>query len=322
MVRIVALVLTLLATAAMAQTDSSADYPNKTVRIVVAGAPGGGVDTVARIVAQHLRQKFGQPFVIENRDGASGNVGADVVFHSKPDAYTLLASSLSPITINHLLYRNINFEPAAFEPVALMSRIPNVLVVRQDFPAKSAGELVALLKANTGKMSYASNGPGTAGHLTAELFMQITGTKLLHVPYKGTAPLLTDLTAGRVDMTFAQVAAVHPHYRAGKVKILATATNQRFDFMPEIPTLAETGVLGTESETGNAISAPPKTPASIIGKLNTGVNEALNTTEVKALFTKLYLLPGAGNPVEVRKFINDYAARWAKVIQATGLKAE
>lgn len=324
MIRLVTLTLmtSLLAAAAIAQTDSAADYPNKPVRIVVSAAPGGGIDTAARILAEHVRQKLGQPFVIDNRGGAAGNVGAGLVFHSSPDGYTLLASGLTPITITGLLRKNVNFEPAAFDPIMVMSRIPNLLVVRQNFPANSVKELLAYINANVGKVNYASPGVGAPAHLSAELFMQITGTKLIHVPYKGTAPSLIDLVGRRVDLTFVQVAAIYPLHKEGKVKILATATDQRLEFLPDIPTLAEVDVRGAESETWNAISAPPKTPAPIIGKLNAAFNEALNTSEVKTRFRNLYLTPGGGNLAAVRKFVKDETTRWGNVIRATGLKPE
>ena len=317
-----ALTGTLFAAAAIAQADPAADYPNRPVRVIVAVAAGGGIDTATRVLTEHVRQRLGHPFVVENRGGAAGNVGADIVFHSKPDGYTLLGSSLSPITINHLLYKNVNFDPAAFEPVALMSRIPNVLVVRQDFPARTAKELLDYLKANPGKVSYASPGAGTAAFLTTELFMQITGTKMLHVPYKGTAPSLNDLLAGHVDVTIAQVGAVHPLHKAGKMRILATATDRRLEFMNDVPTFSEVGVPGAESETWNAISAPPKTSAAIIAKLNSAFNDALSAPEVKARYRDMYFQAGGGNPAEVRKFVTEDAVRWAKVIRATGLLPE
>ena len=184
MLRISALLITqlLAATAASAQ-----DYPAKPVKIVVNVAPGGGVDTTTRIVADKLHARFGQPFIIENHPGAGGNIGAEVVYQAEPDGYTLLSSSPSPLSINGSLYKKLNFDPAGFEVAAMMSRIPNVLVVRQDFPAKTVQEFIAYAKANPGKLNYASQGVGTASHLTAELFMSLTGTKLVHLPYKGTA---------------------------------------------------------------------------------------------------------------------------------------
>lgn len=316
------LATSLLATAAIAQTNSAADYPSKPVRVLVAVAPGGGIDTAARILTDHVRQKMGQPFVIDNRGGAAGNVGAGVVFHSNPDGYTILASSLSPITITGLLRKNINFDPAAFEPIVVMSRIPNVLVARPNLPVNSVKELLVYINANAGKANYASPGAGTAAYLSAELFLQITGTKLIHVPYKGTAPSLIDLVGGHVDLTFAQIAAIYPLYKERRVKLLATATPERLEFIPEIPTLAEVGVRGAESDTWNAISAPPKTPAPIIARLNAAYSEALNAPEVRARYRALYMSPGIGNLAEVRKYVKDETVRWGNVIRKAGLKPE
>jgi len=323
MIRLVIVTLaSLLAANVVAQTNPAAAYPNKPVRVVVAVAPGGGIDTAARILSEHVRQKMGQPFVMDNRGGAAGNVGAGLVFQSDPDGYTILASSLSPITITGLLRKNLKFDPAAFQPIVVMSRIPNVLVARQSLPVKSVKELLAYINANAGRANYASPGVGTAAYLSAELFMQITGTKLIHVPYKGTAPSLVDLVGGHVDLTFAQIAAIFPLYKGKRVKLLATATTERLEFIPEIPTLAEVGVRGAESYTWNAISAPPKTPAPIIAKLNAAYNDALNAPEVKARYRALYMSSGIGNLAEVRKFVKDETVRWGKVIRAAGLKPE
>ncbi|MBI3043228.1 MAG: tripartite tricarboxylate transporter substrate binding protein [Betaproteobacteria bacterium] len=323
MIRLVTVTLaSLLAANVVAQTNPAAAYPNKPVRVVVAVAPGGGIDTAARILSEHVRQKLGQPFVMDNRGGAAGNVGAGLVFQSDPDGYTILASSLSPITITGLLRKNLKFDPAAFQPIVVMSRIPNVLVARQSLPVKSVKELLAYINANAGKANYASPGVGTAAYLSAELFMQITGTKLIHVPYKGTAPSLVDLVGGHVDLTFAQIAAIFPLYKGKRVKLLATATTERLEFIPEIPTLAEVGVRGAESYTWNAISAPPKTPAPIIAKLNAAYNGALNAPEVKARYRALYMSSGIGNLAEVRKFVKDETVRWGNVIRKAGLKPE
>ncbi len=289
---------------------------------MVAVAPGGGIDTAARILVDNVRQRLGQPFVIDNRGGAAGNVGAGLVFNANPDGHTILASSLSPITIAGLLARNLNFDPAAFEPIVVMSRIPNVLVTRQNLPVNSVKELLAYIHANTGKVNYASPGAGTAAYLSAALFMQITKTTLTHIPYKGTVPSLVDLMGGHVDITFAQVAAIHPLYKDGRLKVLATATGERIEFMPDIPTLAEVGVRGAESDTWNAISVPPRTPAPIIGKLNTAFNDALNAAEVKARYRTLYMTAGIGDLAATRKFVKDETARWANVIRTAGLKPE
>jgi tripartite-type tricarboxylate transporter receptor subunit TctC len=222
--------------------QSNPDYPNKPVRIIVNVAPGGGVDTATRIIADKLRVRLGQPFVVENRPGAGGNIGAEVVFQSEGDGYTLLASSPTPLAINGWLYKKLNFDPAGFEPVAMMSRIPNVLVVRPDFPAKSVQEVVAVAKATPGKFTFGSQGIGTASHLTGELFMTLTGTKLVHVPYKGnTSNVLTDVVAGHVDLSFIQFSAVHELQQSGKLRVLAVATDKRMEALPDVPTMAEAG---------------------------------------------------------------------------------
>src|SRR5712671_205307 len=277
-----------LLAAGPAIAQSVADYPSKPVRIIVNVAPGGGVDTATRIVADKLHARLGQPFVVENRPGAGGNIGAEVVFQSEGDGYTLLASSPTPLAINGWLYKKLNFDPAGFEPVAMMSRIPNVLVVRPDFPAKTVQELVAYAKANPGKLNYASQGIGTASHLTGELFMSLTGTKLIHVPYKGnTSGVLTDVIAGHVDLSFIQFSAVHELAQSGKVQVLAVATDKRIEALPDVPTMAEAGYPDIVSETWNAISAPPRTPGPIVGKLNAAINEALREPDVVARFRDL-----------------------------------
>ena len=232
--------------AASAQ-DAAANYPNRPIRIIVCVPAGGGVDTVTRIVANGLQQRLGQPVVVENRAGAAGNIGAEAVFTSEPDGYTLLAAQPSPLTINPLLYKDIPFDPTKFEPVAIMTTVANVLLVRPDFPAKTAQEFIAFAKANPGKINYASQGIGTTSHLTAALFEKVTGTKLVHVPYKGTAPALTDIIASHVDFIFMELASAIKLHQGGKARILAVATAKRIPNLPDIPTLDEAGVKGFES---------------------------------------------------------------------------
>ncbi len=300
--------------------QSPADYPSKPVKIIVNVAPGGGVDTATRIVADKLHARLGQPFVVENRPGAGGNIGAEAVFQSEGDGYTLLASSPSPLAINGWLYKKLSFDPAGFEPVAMMSRIPNVLVVRPDFPAKTVEGLVAFAKANPGKLNYGSQGIGTASHLTGELFMTLTGTKLVHVPYKGsTSGVLSDVVAGHLDLSFIQFSAVHQLQHSGKLRVLAVATAQRLEILPEVPTMAEAGYPDVVSETWNAISAPPKTPAPIVLKLNAAVDAALNEPDVLARFRDLQVLVGGGDAAHTRRFVEQQRALWGKVIKAAGV---
>jgi tripartite-type tricarboxylate transporter receptor subunit TctC len=307
---------------ALAQQDPAADYPNRPVKIIVSVPAGGGVDTVTRIFAARLQQRLGQPFVIENRGGGGGNIGAEAAYTSEPDGYTLLATQPAPITSNIALYKKLNFDPVALEPVAVMSKFPNVLLVRQDFPAKTVEEFIAYVKANPGKVTYASQGPGTTSHLTSELFAKATGTKMLHVPYRGTGPALNDLVAGHVDFIFMELASAHKLHAGGKARILAVATDKRLDIMPEIPTLIEVGLSDFVSDTWNAISAPPKTPASIIAKLNRAINDVLEEPETKTRFRELNLMAAGGSPQDMAKLKKEETERWSKVIRDAGIQPE
>ncbi len=311
---IVAGILACAATIAHAQT--AADYPAKPIKIIVTVPAGGGVDTVTRIVAEKLQQRLGQSMVIENRGGAGGNIAAEAVFAAEPDGYTLMASQPAPITTNVFLHKKLNFDPTAFEPVAIMSKIPNVLLVRVDFPAKTAQEFMAYVRANPGKLSYASQGIGTTSHLTTELFQSVTGTRLVHVPYKGTGPALNDLAGGHVDLIFMQLESAIKLTEGGKARILATTTEKRLPMLPDVPTLEEIGVRNLVSDTWNAITAPPKTPAEIVAKLNTTINAVLKEPEVQAKFAQLHLLPGGGSPQEMGAFLKQETARWGEVIRA------
>jgi tripartite-type tricarboxylate transporter receptor subunit TctC len=307
---------------ARGQQDPAADYPNRPVKIIVSVPAGGGVDTVTRILAARLQQRLGQPFVIENRGGGGGNIGAETAYVSEPDGYTLLATQPAPITSNIALYKKLNFDPAALEPVAVMSKFPNVLLVRQDFPAKTVEEFIAYVKANPDKVTYASQGPGTTSHLTSELFAKATGTKMLHVPYRGTGPALNDLVAGHVDFIFMELASAHKLHDGGKARILAVATDKRLDLMPEIPTLIEAGLPDFVSDTWNAISAPPKTPAPIIAKLNRTINEVLAEPDTKSRFRELNLMAAGGSPQDMAKLKKEETERWSKVIRDAGIQPE
>jgi tripartite-type tricarboxylate transporter receptor subunit TctC len=295
--------------------QSAADYPNKPIKVVVTVPAGGGVDTVTRLVTERLRTVLGQPFVVENRGGAGGNIAAEAVFNAEPDGYTLMASQPAPITTNVVLYKKLSFDPTQFVPVALMSSAPNVLLVKNDFPAKTAQEFMAYVKANPTKLNYASQGPGTTSHLTAELFNKLAGTKLQHVPYKGTAPALNDLVAGHVDMIFMQLEAAIKLHEGGKARILAVTTEKRIPNLPNIPTMGEVGLKDFISDTWNAISAPPKTPPAIVAKLNAAVNQVLKMPEVQEQYRRLNLQPGGGSPQDLAKVIKDDTARWGEVIK-------
>src|SRR3989442_1082056 len=200
---------------AAAQGEPAAHYPARAVKVIVSAPPGGGVDIVARLVADRLAKLWGQPFVVENRPGAGGNLGAEAVAQAEPDGYTLLAAQPAPLTTNVVLYKKLNFDPAAFEPLAIMTSIPNTLTLRMDFPARSVAELIAYAKANPGKVNFGSQGVGTTPHLTGELFARVAGTRLVHVPYRGTAQVVNDLIAGHLDMLFIQLDAVREQVQAG-----------------------------------------------------------------------------------------------------------
>jgi tripartite-type tricarboxylate transporter receptor subunit TctC len=301
--------------------DAAANYPNRPIHIIVCVPAGGGVDTVTRIVADGLQKRLGQPVVVENKAGAAGNIGAEAVFTAAPDGYTLLAAQPAPLTINPLLYKKMAFDPTKFEPVAIMTSIANVLLVRPDFPAKTAREFIAYAKANPGKINYASQGIGTTSHLTAALFERITGVKMVHVPFKGTAPALNALIGGHVDMIFMELASAIKLHQAGKAHILAVATSARIANLPDIPTLNEVGVKGFESGTWNAIAAPPKTPPAIVAKLNKAINEVLNSPDVQDRFNKINLHAAGGSTAHAAAFIKNETQVWGEVIKEAHVPA-
>lgn len=307
---------------AVLRAQGAANFPNHPIRVIVSTAAGGGVDAFTRIVAAQMQTILGQPMAVENKAGAGGSFAADLIYHSAPDGYTLLASQPAPITTNPLLIKGLNYDPTKLEPVAIMSHIPNVLLVRPDFPAKTVQEFIAYALANPGKLNYASQGVGTTSHLTAELFASITHVKLTHVPYKGTGPALNDIIASHVDLFFTELSTSLALHKAGKARILAVATKQRVPAIPDIPTLAEAGVAGCESDTWNAITAPPKTPAAIVAKLNDAANKALKAPVLLDRYKKLDAAPGGGTSAEMAVFIKQETERWSKVIQAAGIKPE
>jgi tripartite-type tricarboxylate transporter receptor subunit TctC len=301
-------------------TAARADYPDHPIRIVVTIPPGGAPDIAARLLAQRLTDTFGQPVVVENRTGQSGNIGAEYVFHAEPDGYTLLASQPAPLTVNVLLYKKINFDPTAFIPLAIMTAIPNTLTVRPDFPAKTIQEFIAYAKANPGKLTYASQGTGTTSHLTAELFSTKTGIKMLHVPYRGTAPAITDLISSHVDLMFTEMASAIELHKSGRARILGVSAEQRSPLLPDIPTFIESGVPDFISDTWNAISAPPKTPPAIVAKLNAAIVEVLKMPDVQDKLKKINTAPQQTTLDQAAKVVKDDTARWAAVIKAADLK--
>jgi tripartite-type tricarboxylate transporter receptor subunit TctC len=300
----------------------AAGYPDHPIRVIVPVPAGGGVDTISRLVTGKMRDTLGQPLIIDNKPGVGGSVGAESVFNAAPDGYTILASQPSPITTNPFLYKSLNYDPAQLVPIAIMTHVPNVLLVRADLPAKDVAEFIAYAKANPGKLNYASQGIGTTSHLTAELFQALTHTKLTHVPYKGTAPAVADLLAGNVDLMFNELATSIELHKAGRARILAVTTKQRIASLPDIPTLEEAGVPGCVSDTWHALTAPPKTSADIIAKLNAAANAAIRSPEVLDRFRELSIVPGGGTTAEAGTFIKDETTRWGQVIRDAGIKPE
>lgn len=320
--RMLAAIALFLTTTSLAfAQDATNGYPNRPIKIIVCVPAGGGVDVVTRVVAKGLQERLGQPVVVENRAGAAGNIGADFVFRSKPDGYTLLAAQPSPLTVNPMLYKNMSFDPTKFEPIAIMTSAPNVLMVRSDFPASTAQEFIAYAKAHPGKINFGSQGIGTTSHLTAMLFQERTGTSMVHVSFKGTAPALNALIGGYIDMIFMELASANKLAQAGQARILAVATDKRVPALPNLPTMAEAGVKGFESGTWNALVAPPGTPQDIVEKLNDAVNDEVHSASAVDLFHKLNLEPVGGTPAHAKTFIREQTAVWGKVITTAHIQS-
>ncbi len=299
--------------------DPASQYPQRAVKIIVPFPAGGTADILPRIVAEKLRDKFAQPFVIENRSGAGGNVGAEAVSRSDADGYTLLASPPGPVVINESLYRNLNYRPADFEPVIVLGVVPNVLAVKSGFPAKTVGELIAFAKANPEKITYASQGNGSTSHLTAVMFQSMTGLRMVHVPYRGTAPALQDLIGGSVDLFFDNLGSSLNLHQSEKIRILAVGSADRSKVLPGIPSVQEAGVSGFQSITWFALMAPAGTPPAVVDRLNSAILEILQDTSVAAQFAKMGVQPMGSTVVETRKFIESERTRWRDVIKSASV---
>jgi len=296
-------------------------YPAHPVRIVVGFAPGSTTDTLARLIGQWLSQRLGQQFVIENRPGAGGNVGAETVIRSTPDGYTLLMVPPA-VAANATLYPHLSFDFIRdAEPVAGVVRVPNVVEVNTSVPVKSVPELIAYAKANPGKLSFASAGIGTASHLAGQLFDKMTGVNLTHVPYRGDGPAMADLVAGQVQVGFATMTASVGFIRAGKLRPLAVTTVERSDALPGIPTVAEF-VPGFEASSWFGVAAPKGTPAEIVEKLNREINAGLADATIKARLADMGGMLLTGSPADFGKLIADETDKWGKVIRDAGIKAE
>jgi len=297
-------------------------YPARTVKIVVPSQPGSTTDTLARIIADQLSQKWGKTTIVENVPGGAMNIGAGNVARAAPDGYTLLIAPPSPLSFNHLLYREPGYEPSKFVPITLLAKIPNVLVVRKDLPASTLKELIAYGKANPGKLSYASQGVGSTAHLSAAQLEVQAGIEMVHVPYRGAQPALTDVVAGHVDMFFDTLATSVPLYRDNKVKLLGVADLQRAGVVPEIPTFSEAGLPGFKSITWFGLVAPPATSPALAEKINRDVVELLKSQEVGDMLRKISLEAGATSPADTARFFGEETALWSKVIKEAGIQPQ
>jgi tripartite-type tricarboxylate transporter receptor subunit TctC len=298
-------------------------FPEKPVRFVVGFTPGGPSDILARALGQKLAERFGQPVVIENRPGAGGNLAAEAVAKSTPDGYTWLLGNNSILATNQSLYRSLPYDPVKdFAPVALVAIQPNILVVNPGVQVVSVKELIAYSKANPGKLNYASSGAGAAAHLAGELFKAMAGVDIVHVPYKGAQPALTDVIAGQVQMMFATSASVIPYVKAGRLRALAVTTAQRSASIPELPTVAEAGVPGFEATTWHGVVVPAATPAGLIEVLNKKINSALEEKDLKERLNSLGAEVATGTPKEFTDYIAREIPKWAKVVKDSGARPE
>ena len=300
----------------MATTGHAQDsYPTHVVKVVLPVLPGSTTDILARLVADQLSQKWGKPVIVENMPGAAMNIGAEYAAHAAPDGYTLFLCPPSPLSIQQLLYHDLKYDPTKFVPIALLAKIPNVLAVRPDFPAKTVQDLIVYGKANPGKLTFASQGVGSTAHLSGSELEVLGGIKMVHVPYHGAQPALTDVMSGNVDMFFDTLTTSVPLYRAGKLKLLGVASPERSKDVPEIPTIAESGVPGFRSITWFAIAGPPGTPAALAEKINRDVVEILQKPEISAKLHTLRLEPMAGTTADAAKFIAEETQLWGRVIR-------
>jgi tripartite-type tricarboxylate transporter receptor subunit TctC len=318
----IALALVFALSALVTGSADADDYPNRPVKIIVPFAAGGTADAIPRLVGDWLSRKWGQPVVIENRTGAAGNIGADFVYHSDPDGYTLLSSPPPPLVINQNLYPKLGFDPAKFEPVIVMAQVPNALIVNpKNLKASSVSELIDYLQQNPEKVTAATQGIGTTSHLTAELFQVMAKVKLRTIPYRGSAPALAGLLAGDVDLMFDNLGVSLPLVEAGNLKLLAVASGQRLPSLPEVPTIAET-LPGFEAVAWFAVTAPPKTPKNITDKINADVNEALRQPEVQDRLRKLSAETFGGSVDKMTKYMREEVERWGNVIKAADIKLQ
>ena len=308
--------------ATLPQQVLAQSYPNKPIKFVVGFAPGGATDVIGRLMAKKIGDALGQPIIIENRAGGSSNIGAEVVARAVPDGYTFYVCAITS-AINVSLFPKLAFDFARdFEPVALFANVPNILVVHPSVPAKTVKELIDYARAQPGKLSYASSGAGTSIHLSGELFKMLAKVDMVHIPYKGSAPAMTDMIGGQVQVMFDNMPSALPHVKAGKLRALAVTSAQRSPSAPEVPTMGEAGVAGFDVQSWFGLVAPKGTPKDIIARLNAESVKALATADIKERFMELGAVPGPMSPEAFGDYIRSEIIRWGEVVKVSGAKVE
>jgi tripartite-type tricarboxylate transporter receptor subunit TctC len=315
----------LLAAAALALAGAAAaqsDFPTRTITMLVGFAPGGATDTAARIIAKKMSENIGQSVIVENKPGAGGNIAHQFVANAAPDGYTILLGSVGPLSVAPHIMKNLPYDPLKdLAPLTMAVTFPNVLVVHAGVPAKNLAEYIALAKQKEGGLDYASTGVGSASHLAGELFNQRAGVKVVHIPYKGGGPAMTDLLGGRVGAYYSTPSTAGPHIATGKLRALAVTGAARTPFMPDVPTIAESGFPGFEASNWYAFVTSSKVPAPILDKLNAELVKALGAPDVKEQLAKHFLEPQPGSRDDLAKYIRKEYDTWGKVVKAAGISA-
>jgi tripartite-type tricarboxylate transporter receptor subunit TctC len=315
--------LLMLAAACLATTAAAQSYPDKPIRLISPYAPGGGSDTLARVLGQKLAESIGQNVVVDNRPGAAGSLGAELVAKATPDGYTILVTPSAVLTINPHLHPKLRYHPFRdFSHVTAATNSPYLLVVNPKIPAKNVKELIVYAKANPGKMSYSSSGNGSSTHLAGVLFNNTAGVDILHVPYKGAAPAIVDLLAGNIQMRFSSVVPVLPHVRSGRLRGLAISSAKRYTPLPDTPTISESGLPGYVVESFYVVAAPAGTPRAIVAKLNREIVKKLKEPEMATRMASDGAEVIASSPEEVTKMLREDFARWAKPVKDSGARAD
>jgi len=308
---------------AFASLASAQSYPSKPIRFVVPYPPGGPLDTVARLLGQKVSESVKQPIVVDNKPGAGGNIGADTVAKSAADGYTILMGAVATHAINPTLYAKIPYDPIKdFQPVTQLASTPNVLIVNTSVPASNVREFVAYAKANPGKLNFGSGSTGSAGHLAGELFKTMAGVDMTHIPYKGAAPAMQDLIAGQVQLMFDNFASANTQVKAGKVKALAVTTAKRSSLAPDLPTIAESGLAGFDINTWFGVFVPAGTPKEIVDRLHGEFTRALALPDIREKITNLGAEPVGNRPEEFAAYIKAEGEKYARVIKASGARAD